>query len=507
MSFDTTPTPRLILGMQNQKWTVAGAIAELVDNSFGPGRGDADYVEVSYDSKRRIVSVLDNGRGMDSIGRLFQLGNTIGHTPGDIGHYGSGGTMAVLWLPSLVEIWTLRDGRISSDHLRWREHFDAPYFPMVSDAWETATPVNTPHELYDLGSGTLIRLHLLRGRNLQPSNVKRDLAQLYAPAVRHGKRLYWTTIKSDKRSTGPLADPMPHPHDPERFDMVLVVRAQNGEEEALPVRGEIGAVPGLPLSQSVVHVGYGHRVIDKTRDFFAASDETRRYSGLGVTGWLDLGEGWQAYLSTTKDSISDRDVWAALSDRIFERIEPMLERMETRELRLELRDIQLQLEAALNAPSSATVEVPSSSPAVVEDGDEPGGGGGGDGGGGSRRRAPGDGPVGPVAATTHIKVGPISDSDIGGLLCKVEKQHSTLTVFVNKDHPYMVEALKQRPANRKALTLTITREIGHTIERGGFASIMFDRRTCERILNQDEETRGALVQRLLIDRVVGMENA
>src|SRR5262249_16865950 len=64
--------------------------------SFGPGRGNAITVTIFHDLTARTLTVLDNGRGMDAIGRLFQHGNSIGHSIGDIGEYGAGGTKALL---------------------------------------------------------------------------------------------------------------------------------------------------------------------------------------------------------------------------------------------------------------------------------------------------------------------------------------------------------------------------------------------------------------------------
>jgi hypothetical protein len=52
-----------------RQWTPHGAIAELVDNSFGPMRGNANKVIISFDRKARTIEVLDDGQGMDHIGR------------------------------------------------------------------------------------------------------------------------------------------------------------------------------------------------------------------------------------------------------------------------------------------------------------------------------------------------------------------------------------------------------------------------------------------------------
>ena len=88
--FNVTPKPAGLRSVQNENWNMVGALSELLDNSFGPARGNANSVKIFCDAKARIVSVLDDGRGMDAIGRLFQHGNTIGRAIGDIGFYGAG---------------------------------------------------------------------------------------------------------------------------------------------------------------------------------------------------------------------------------------------------------------------------------------------------------------------------------------------------------------------------------------------------------------------------------
>jgi len=141
--FDTTPKPAFLLAMRNQRWTVQGALSELVDNGFGPGRGNAKRVDIIHDTTNRVITVLDDGQGMESIGRLFQLGNTIGRCPGDIGLYGSGGTMAILWLASVVDVWSLKSGVVSHDSVDWLEQINRDTYPEISEDWETATPANT----------------------------------------------------------------------------------------------------------------------------------------------------------------------------------------------------------------------------------------------------------------------------------------------------------------------------------------------------------------------------
>src|SRR5215469_15378187 len=154
--FNCTPKPAMLRSVQNERWNVSGALAELLDNSFGPGRGNATTVTIFHDLTARTLTVLDNGRGMDAIGRLFQHGNSIGHSIGDIGEYGAGGTKALLWLASRVSIWTLREQMVQHDNVIWKNWFNLDSFDdaNVSNDWRRSNSSNTPAELLAIGHGT-----------------------------------------------------------------------------------------------------------------------------------------------------------------------------------------------------------------------------------------------------------------------------------------------------------------------------------------------------------------
>jgi len=62
-----TPKPSMLRAIQNQSWNVAGALAELVDNSLGSKRGDAGNVTITYEPRHRIIEVLDDGRGANDM--------------------------------------------------------------------------------------------------------------------------------------------------------------------------------------------------------------------------------------------------------------------------------------------------------------------------------------------------------------------------------------------------------------------------------------------------------
>lgn len=506
IGFDTTPRPAFLRAMQAQRWTVQGALSELVDNSFGAGRGNARNVLIGHHTKQRILTVLDDGQGMEAIGRLFQLGNTIGRAPGDIGVYGAGGTMALLWLASKVEIWTLRDGKVSADAVDWREQIQRELFPVVSNDWHPATLSNVPQALLNNGHGTLIRIHLQRERIFVPSNVKRDLARTYAPALRHGKTLRWVTRGGKEGGTDLLADPYVDAFDESVIiDGALVVP---DNEEPLMFHGRVGVIDGLPLSQSDIAIGYGPRVIIRTKDCYKSPDGETRYSGAGISGWIDLGDGWQSYLSVTKDAMNDRPLWEAFMAHVHEEIRPLLKAAEDEKLSVELEGIALMLEQIFDG--QATVEVGSlgkKPPGEEEKGgqrhgtDEP-----------DRGEEPtrdtnkdptdkdGDDTTRDDPARTRIEIISEDDVSMGGVLCRAELLGERIDVFVNKDHEDIQTAMMRKPVNRQFLNFVVVSDIANVIVKNDILLRKLLPKTVMRdLMDRDDEERRRLLIRVLVD--------
>jgi hypothetical protein len=501
--FNTTPKPAFLLAMRNQRWSVSGAISELVDNGFGPGRGNASRVDIIHDKTNGVIIVLDDGQGMESIGRLFQLGNTIGRSPGDIGMYGSGGTMALLWLGQTVDVWTVKKGMVSHDTVNWLDQIKHDAYPEISMDWDTVTAGNTPEPLYSLGHGTMIHIKLSRERTFIPSNVRTDLAKTYAPATLIGKKLVWTTVtKGKKLEEIALSDPLVLPEDPSKtitFNVTLEVR----KDEHLHVFGSVGIVEDLPLSQSWVYVGYGPRMIKKTRDCYASLDKAVKYDGAGVAGRIQLGDGWQPYLSTTKDAVNDQPVWDVLMEHIFEHIRPLLEKVQEKTFDLIFADIALNLQAAINTASETTVEV------HYDKGEPPGDlhgteGRGGEGSSG-KTRDPGEDKPKPAPAVCHVKLTPQTDAEMKRVLCRativIGSHNEEFHVEINKDHPIIQEAMKQRPINRHALLAWVCAEIGKEIPAH---PTLLQRIVPKKMLNDvlgavNEREQGRMITRLLID--------
>jgi Histidine kinase-, DNA gyrase B-, and HSP90-like ATPase len=512
--FNVTPKPAGLRSVQNENWNMAGALSEILDNSFGPARGNANSVRIFHDTKARILSVLDDGRGMDAIGRLFQHGNTIGRAIGDIGFYGAGGTKAILWMASRVQIWTLRDGMVQHDSVEWKEWMETESFAElgVSDDWKHATLANTPEALLVLGHGTFIKLHLPPRRRFHVHHVFAQLSKTYSTGLRRGKRITWVNVRRNEVSDEkPLSDPFLQPSEKSktiRFDIVIEY-----EDKHLPVSGRVHHDESTPASESCIQIGYGFRIIRTARECYQSRDGEEKYVGTGVSGWLDLGENWQPYLSTTKDAFDDVPLFDILMGHVFEQIKPLLKAAEDQSFDVLFEDLNINLERALNGVGEimedATIKPikvkpepnpfpnpnPQSDRGPVPDPIES-----------KRPVAEPDGKdsTKEPAMTRTITV-PTNDVQMEGQLCRAQIDGAGVMVLVNKDHHAVQKALKQKPINRLALLLMVVHEISEAIcaldESAAFIRKMFSRQVATSLNDlQSPRDRARRMARLLIDR-------
>lgn len=465
-TFDTAPSTGVLTGLQNRDWRVEGALAEFLDNSYGAGRGNATTVWIQYNQTERTVEIYDDGRGMKQIGLLFKLGAGVGAFKDDIGFYGSGGTYALVWLAHSASVITLkRDLGVMHDSVDWRKQIRIDKFPLVSDEWKSPTVRNTPQELLNLGHGTMVRLQLRDGLSLDTKIVHQRLAELFAPGLRDGKKIIWRKVSKSGTSEIPLNAP-PINFDAPKTTVRINFAVQVDDGAPLRVEGLIGICKGLSAAKSKIYVGFGHRLIKATRDCFRSPDGVKEYSGIGVTGFLDLQDGWQKHLTTTKENLTGH-VWDVLCGAIYSKIEKLLQSVDAAAANLVFQGLAIQLSALLNGSDA------SQSGAIVDDEAKK-----------KREPVPGPGPRpisdppdGPiplprnekaepespdrddVPSATEVAIQLVDDAQMGGTLCEVIIPHSKIFVRVNQDHPRVKDASKATPVGSAIRDTLLTREI------------------------------------------------
>jgi len=368
------------------------------------------------------------------------------------------------------------------DRIRWKDHLGKNQWPEINDRWEDASLRNTPSELFHLGHGTMIEMKVRDERTINSDVVQRDLEETYAPGLRHGKSIKWITITKGRVFPRDLrSSQLEMPTDPKKVvEFNLNIRVG---DTILPARGKVGLIEDLPFKQSNVAIGFGHRIIFRTRACYQSNDGERKYSGAGVGGWLDLGHGWQDYLTLAKDEINDDRVRAVLMDHIFTKVEPLLKQIEQDQLSLILDGIALELSGALGnvnehierlagyADKRALLDFKDDSidlvipdpplqqdkerlklvqPKVVEND--------------LKREGEHDPQLRPMPPVTRISLSKESDESMDHALCRISEnvindRDTDIEIEVNIEHDVVLEMLQGRPTNKMALNLMLTREL------------------------------------------------
>ena len=441
----TIPTPRILLGIRSKKWTVAEALAELIDNSFGESRGNARHVDVVIDRKRRIITLTDDGRGIDDLSALFTLGKGAPEGGDDIGRYGMGGSEALLWLADKVTVRTLRDGKCSGATVNWTTCINKQQFPTIDTSWRTPTAAIVPVELLELGHGTSIRIHLHKSHRLpydgsQRSALRSPLSRLFAPGLRAGRQITWND------------EPL-HPYSPpltgEGLTFPVTVRTAGAELIAQVTAGPCE----VSLENSKLAVSYSYRVVEETRDGFGD------YQGGGVAGWVVLGEEWRQYLTTTKDGFADENVRSELMGAIASGLMPLLERLRKERTSSMFAQIAVKLEATLGGlfkvdvegfekhddlPPPELTDEPNSPPEPPEPEDED-----------TEHERHHEG-----AGSTEIQIENGTDAELDGRLVAVSVATGRpIVATVNAEHPHIITALEKQPVNQMLLVSFIVSEL------------------------------------------------
>lgn len=433
------PTARILLGYRNRQWTVAGALAEIIDNSYGENRGAARNVWINYDKPR--LTILDDGLGMEPhTAPLFTLGDGVEVRGGkDTGFYGIGGSEALIWLADKVHVYTLRDGQVSHGYANWKRCVERREFPSIDHAWTPANVGNCPTELLEVEHGTFIVIEQLKsglGR-FRTDILQERLGRLYGPGLRQDRRLTWISAGVETQvhawSPGPLTD---------------VIDADLTVGDGLTAHVHAGFAEGLSVFNSQLSVDYVYRQVEFSSEGFG-----RRVQG--AVGTLALGEEWRPYLTTNKDGFQDADLYVELMERCAEAVAPLVEKVRKRKLAKTLANVKISLRRKVQSGIEAIVEGRGEAghrEPTEEDPDKPGD----------------DKPVKPptkrkppkhqAQLMAEIAVESTSLHDIGGKLCEVSLDGNYLLASVaggdehgNGAHPRIVEALESEPVNQHLL--------------------------------------------------------
>jgi len=333
------PDPAILRTFREREWDTWEALGEHVANAWGSDRGNANRVDLYWNPRTRWLDVLDEGRGPIGVSYLFRLGKSAprsGHGQ-DIGKYGQGGSTALLSLADVVEVWGMRDGKVSVTKQNIARALDGPVATWldVDDVWETATISNTDGRLFAAGHGTLIRHKMRAAKHVTASVIQRQLSRKFAPGLRAGRQIFWheggvvTELAAwDPGETGTEISGA--------FD--VITNDENGT--VLTGSYKMAYSPNVTIRDSRIDVGFEYVNITQTKEPFGGYNDGKLY------GWVDLGPEWFDYLSPNKSKITNDEIWDSLMGLLGEEIKPLLDLME--EQAIEQFSAKLEMEANIH---------------------------------------------------------------------------------------------------------------------------------------------------------------
>lgn len=294
------PLPHQILSIRNTPWTVWEALEEVIDNSFGPGKGNADNVWIVFTEDSIIVA--DDGVGFDDINRAFQIGssNTYGHAT-DIGLYGVGLTHAAIWLADELTVKSVHNGTLHSHTVNWEDCWQNSVWPTryEGDGKDGASPLPN---ILNGRVRTLIAFNGLRKERLQLETMMEHFGQDYAPGLKKGKAIHVAYVRgrlSNKRA--PKFESV-HPASPLIDDVRTISgtidHGRSDVPSPLSWSGTVGRTHDpIKGRRRGALISYGFRVIECTQDAWTG------YSPTTVYVEIDLAPGWKYALSDHKDRV------------------------------------------------------------------------------------------------------------------------------------------------------------------------------------------------------------
>jgi anti-sigma regulatory factor (Ser/Thr protein kinase) len=327
------PKPHMLKSIRSRNWKLEGAIEELVDNSLGHGR--AHNVDIIIDHISKAIVVHDDGIGIDDVNRIFRYGDASAHDVlTEIGQYGVGATNAVVYLGDVTEVHTVRDSRKHTMTVDWAE-------VERSGEWPKRYRGNGTRPLADERGTMVIVGELARARGWRFSTSQRmagEFGRVFAPAVRTGKRIRILHRYAKGEEQLLTVEPF---NPPDLTDEVPIAGEVPTASGVLKWTGRAGLSASLTDRHNGVHIAFGHRVIETTKEPFGTKSAPTLYCEIT----LDPTTPWKHALSEHKDEVvHHRD---ELIGSIHAEIESLLEKSAQQASHLALHGMIAPIEAAL----------------------------------------------------------------------------------------------------------------------------------------------------------------
>jgi Histidine kinase-, DNA gyrase B-, and HSP90-like ATPase len=325
------PKPHMLKSIRSRNWNLAGAIEELVDNSLGHGKAESVLV---YIDNARGIAVVDDGVGVDDVNRIFRLGDASSHDVlSEIGQYGVGAKHATIYLGDDVSVHTARDGVFHHKHVNWRKVERSGQWPLAYRG--KGRPATSDER------GTKILVTELAHGHYQlvtSEKLAHELGQVFAPALRRGVEI---SVHHSLKS-GEYQRLAVEPFEPsDMTDEIMISGQIETARGPLQWTGRAGLSKSLTERHNGVHIAFGHRVIETTREPFLGESAPTLYCEVV----LDDTTPWKHDLSEHKDKVVRHR--KELVETIHAAIEPLLKLSAEQSSYLALKGMTAPIEALL----------------------------------------------------------------------------------------------------------------------------------------------------------------
>lgn len=326
-----TPKPHMLKSIRARNWNLAGAIEELVDNSIGHGKATRVIIRIENEEG---IYVQDDGVGLDNINRIFHYGDASAHDDlKQIGQYGVGAKNSTIYLGDHVLVGTMYKGRYHTYSVDWAEVERSQEWPAEY------TGTGKPAKPDEIGTTILISKLARHYQLATTEKMSKDFGIVFAPALRNGIAIEISHVlangKEQSFAVGPFV--------PENLtDVVPVYGEIKTRHGLLCWSGSVGLSATLVERHNGVHIAFGHRVIESTRDPFKGKSAPTLYAEIQ----LDDSTAWKHQLSEHKDRVVRyRD---ELMASIHEAIKDLLDKSSRQAQNLALNLMIAPIETALN---------------------------------------------------------------------------------------------------------------------------------------------------------------
>jgi hypothetical protein len=302
---------------QQASFSWKSMVCELIDNSFG---ADADFVKLSWPGGKAFT-IEDNGNGTDDLMKMLTLGAKRDRSSRDIGYYGVGAKLALIWLWGKSRITSVCGAGRYSVEIDWSDIAEG----LAGYPDEDSIDIGSG---FSYESGTIIQCFAERNYP-KFDDLFASISNTYTPGIEDGRSI----VASLNNKQPVKLKAREWPQTTEQIDDVIVAAGRE-------VRIRMGIVaPGV---KNTYRNGFAfERSFRVIKECLLGSGS---FGASRIAARITLGQDW--LLSTNKDEFTEYQ--DELTDAIFDRCQDLLKTADEQSISYEDQQFNKELAAIVS---------------------------------------------------------------------------------------------------------------------------------------------------------------